>query len=106
MPGWTGWCDTEWTRCYTANVPTTRPRYTFTDTGRLEEMLDRAQRAWPEIEDRKELLYRLASTGEDVLRVREDAEIDAARRDRQRAALERATQLLDVESVVTDAAWR
>jgi len=39
-------------------VPTTRPRYTLTDTGAVEEMLDVAQRRWPGVE-RKELLLRL-----------------------------------------------
>src|SRR4051812_12314205 len=43
-------------------MPTTRPRYTFTDTGELRDMLDLAERVWPDITDRKELLYRLART--------------------------------------------
>lgn len=87
-------------------MPTTRPRYTFTDTGELREMLDLAQRAWPEIDDRKELLYRLARIGEDAVR-RQAGEADAdARRERQRAALERAEKLIDAELVLSDAAWR
>jgi hypothetical protein len=44
-------------------MPTTRPRYTFTDTGTLSEQLDAAQRRWPEVRDRKELLLRLADAG-------------------------------------------
>jgi hypothetical protein len=100
------WCDTKTGRCYTSGVPTTRPRYTFTDTGELQEMLDLAQRAWPEIEDRKELLYRLARTGEDALRAQVADEALATRRDRQRAALERAGALIDVDAVLADAAWR
>jgi hypothetical protein len=87
-------------------VPTTRPRYTFTDTGELQEMLDLAQRAWPEVGDRKELLYRLARTGENAVR-RQAAEADAQRRrERQRAALERGHELIDAELVLSDAAWR
>lgn len=57
-------------------MPTTRPRYTFTDTGELEEMLDLAQRAWPEVDDRK------------------------------RIALARAGELVDVEAELADVAWQ
>jgi hypothetical protein len=48
-------------------VPTTKPRYTVTDTGELSERLDRAQRRWPEVRDRKELLLRLAAAGEEAI---------------------------------------
>lgn len=48
-------------------MPTTRPRYTFTDTGELSELLDAAQRRWPEVRDRKDLLLRLATTGREVI---------------------------------------
>jgi len=44
-------------------MPTTRPRYTLTDTGALREQLDEAQRRWPRVRDRKELLLRLADAG-------------------------------------------
>lgn len=44
-------------------MPTNKPRYTLTDTGELSEMLDVAQRRWPELTDRKDLLLRLASLG-------------------------------------------
>lgn len=44
-------------------MPTTRPRYTLTDTGVLREQLDEAQRRWPEVRSRKELLLRLAEAG-------------------------------------------
>jgi len=44
-------------------MPTTRPRYTLTDTGVLREQLDEAQRRWPEVRNRKELLLRLAEAG-------------------------------------------
>lgn len=44
-------------------MPTTKPRYTFTDTGALREQLDEAQLRWPEVRDRKELLLRLAAAG-------------------------------------------
>lgn len=44
-------------------MPTTRPRYTLTDTGELREHLDEAQQRWPEVRDRKELLLRLTAAG-------------------------------------------
>jgi len=45
-------------------MPTTKPRYTITDTGKLSEQLDVAQRRWPDVRDRKELLLRLAAAGQ------------------------------------------
>jgi len=44
-------------------MPTTKPRYTLTDTGALREQLDEAQRRWPEVRDRKALLLRLTAAG-------------------------------------------
>ncbi len=38
-------------RCHTFAVPTTRPTYSVTDTGRTAELLDLAERAWPEVHD-------------------------------------------------------
>jgi len=57
-------------------VPTTKPRYTLTDTGELSEQLDRAQRRWPEEADRKELLLRLVAAGSEAL----DDEVEIRRR--------------------------
>lgn len=48
-------------------MPTTRPRYTVTDTGNLREQLDQAQRRWPDIHDRKQLLLRLVSAGRESI---------------------------------------
>jgi hypothetical protein len=85
-------------------VPTTKPRYVVTDTGDTAEMLDRAQRAWPEVSDRKELLLRLAALGRHAI---DTQEADArARRDAQRVALERAAARVDVDVLLGDAAWR
>jgi hypothetical protein len=50
-------------------VPTTKPRYTVTDTGELSEMLDAAQLRWPEETDRKALLLRLVSAGSEAIAV-------------------------------------
>jgi len=69
-------------------MPTTRPRYTFTDTGRLSEQLDRAQRRWPAVGDRKDLLLMLASAGTRAI------ESEAA--DRRRAVEETAGALSGV----------
>lgn len=63
-------------------MPTTKPRYTLTDTGELSEQLDRAQRRWPDAADRKELLLRLVAAGSEVL----DTEVE----DRLRAIRETA----------------
>lgn len=48
-------------------MPTTRPRYTLTDTGALRAQLDHAQRRWPGVRDRKELLLRLADAGQKAI---------------------------------------
>jgi hypothetical protein len=49
-------------------VPTTEPRYTLTDTGALRDQLDEAQRRWPEVQNRKELLLRLAAAGREAIK--------------------------------------
>lgn len=48
-------------------MPTIRPRYTVTDTGNLREQLDQAQRRWPDIHDRKQLLLRLITAGQESI---------------------------------------
>ncbi len=48
-------------------MPTTKPRYTITDTGELSDQLDQAQRRWPEVGDRKELLLKLTAAGRDAI---------------------------------------
>jgi hypothetical protein len=69
-------------------VPTTKPRYTLTDTGELSEHLDQAQRRWPMVQDRKELLLKLTAEGRKAIE-RESAE-------RIRAVKETAGVLGDV----------
>jgi hypothetical protein len=86
-------------------VPTTRPRYTITDTGTVEEMLDLAQQRWPGVE-RKELLLRLTREGRDVV-ARELGERErAARGVRQRAAMRELSALVDADVLLSDAAWQ
>jgi hypothetical protein len=58
-------------------MPTTKPRYTLTDSGALSELLDEAQRRWPQVHSRKELLLRLAEAGREAIE-REGAERRAA----------------------------
>jgi hypothetical protein len=86
-------------------VPTIRPRYTITDTGRTQNLLDDAQRHWPEVVDRKELLLRLAQTGHDSLRLGEVEIEQRRRRERQRAALGRLPALVDLDVLLSDRAW-
>lgn len=69
-------------------MPTTKPRYTITDTGELSEQLDRAQRRWPTVDNRRDLLLRLIAAGRDAI------EREAA--DRARAIEETAGTLSGV----------
>jgi len=86
-------------------VPTTRPRYTFTDTGQLRALLDAAQRRWPEVTERKLLLIRLAEEGHAALGLAE-AELDAdARNERLCDALHRIPSLIDADRLLSDEAW-
>jgi hypothetical protein len=87
-------------------VPTTRPRYTFTDTGAVGALIDAAQERWPEIRDRKALLLRLAQEGGKALEL-EDAEVVAEeRRKRTAASLQRIPLLVDIDLLLSDSAWR
>jgi hypothetical protein len=86
-------------------VPTTRPRYTFTDTGRLQALLDAAQQRWPETTDRKALLLRLAEEGGRAHDLKAlDVESDERRR-RANAARERIARMVDVDVLLSDRAW-
>lgn len=87
-------------------MPTTQPRYTVTDTGEMREMLDLAQQRWPDVHDRRQLLLRLAAAGRDAIAPDVDDETRLHRADRQRAALQRAGTLVDVDALLSDAAWR
>lgn len=87
-------------------MPTTRPRYTITDAGAVRELLDDAQRHWPQVTDRKELLLRLTRAGHESLRAELAAHESARRRARQQEALGRLRTLVDTERVLADAAWR
>jgi hypothetical protein len=86
-------------------MPTTKPRYTFTDTGHLHELLDAAQRRWPEVPDRKTLLLRLAEAGDRALETVDERIGARERRERVRAALERVPPLLDHDLLLSDRAW-
>lgn len=86
-------------------MPTTKPRYTFTDTGDLEALLDAAQRRWPAITDRKTLLLRLAEEGGSSLALDEEQFALEERRKRALAALKRLPSLVDMELLLSDRAW-
>jgi len=97
-------CDTECGVCDTDGVPTTKPRYTITDTGETAELLDKAARVWPEIDNRRELLLRVLEAGREAVEVR--AGEQAAREARQLEALTSGNEGLDVELLLSNAAWR
>src|SRR4051794_41859284 len=99
------WCDTARARCYTDPVPTTRPRYTLTDTGAVEEMLDIAQRRWPGVE-RKELLLRLTAAGRDAVAQELDQREGTERRERQSTAMREGAGLVDAGGPLADAPGR
>ena len=84
-------------------MPSSRPRYTVTDTGEVSEMLDLAQRRWPDVDDRRKLLLRLAGAGRDAIAPDVYAS-ERERRRRQRDALRRAGQLVDAAESLVDAA--
>jgi hypothetical protein len=66
-------------------VPTTRPRYTLTETDELSAALADAARRWPEDADSKpRLLVRLVEAGQQAI----DEERERARQ-RRRATVER-----------------
>jgi len=69
-------------------------------------MLDLAQRLWPEVDDRKQLLLRLVTVGRDTIAPEVDDRERERRRERQLAALRRASELIDTDELLADAAWR
>jgi hypothetical protein len=86
-------------------MPTTRPRYTLTDTGHLAELLDAASRRWPEVPDRKQLLLCLAEEGHRAL-VEADLRVqESGRQDRIRETLRRIPSLVDEDFLLRDEAW-
>lgn len=95
-------------RCAGTSSDSARPSRTHetavTDTGHTAELLDLAQRAWPEITDRRQLLLRLTEMGGEALGAR--LVEHEHRRERQRLGLERAAQLVDVDALLGDQAWR
>ena len=86
-------------------MPTTKPRYTVTDTGHVAELLDAAARRWPDVGDRKQLLLRLAEEGHRALGRAELAKVARDRRGRVALALERIPSLLDRDRLLSDEAW-
>lgn len=87
-------------------MPTIKPRFTFTDTGDLEALLDAAERQWPEVDDRKALLLRLAEEGASSLGLEPDRLEADERRRRAHTALRRVQELVDADVLLSDEAWR
>jgi hypothetical protein len=87
-------------------MPTIKPRYTFTDTGDLEALLDAAEQRWPELADRKSLLLRLAEEGASSLGLEPEQLEDDERRKRSESALRRVRKLVDIDVLLSDEAWR
>lgn len=84
-------------------MPTTRPRYALTDTGKLARALDLAEHRWPG-HTRRELVDLLLEAGADHLR---DEGVDREQRlVQQRRALRRIPELVDTEVLLSDQAWR
>ena len=92
--------------CYTRRVPTSKPRYAITDTGDVAQMLDLARERWPEETDRKALLLRLAEAGGDAVRRELDASLHDRLGQRQAAAFEAVSGLVDASILLDDEAWR
>ena len=86
-------------------MPTTKPRYTFTDSGHVQALLDAAQQRWPEVTDRKTLLLRLAEEGRNALESEVEQLTNEERRKRTQTALERIPSLVDAELLLSDRAW-
>jgi hypothetical protein len=71
-------------------VPTTRPRYTLTETDELAAALDEAAKRWPEdAGSRSRLLLRLVKAGQGALEMELGRE-----RERRRAAVEHTAGVL------------
>lgn len=69
-------------------------------------MLDVAHRRWPDVDDRKELLVRLAATGRDAIAPEVEDGAREQRRQRQLEALSRSAELVDVDALLGDTAWQ
>jgi hypothetical protein len=68
-------------------------------------MLDDAQRCWPDVHSRKELLLRLAATGHGEVAQGLTAQDAQARRAHQREALARLANGIDQDLLLSDRAW-
>jgi post-segregation antitoxin (ccd killing protein) len=77
-----------------------------TDTGDVSDMLDLAERVWPDVHDRKALLLRLAQAGRDAIAGAAAREEATERRERQARAMAESAELIDVDVLLSDAAWQ
>lgn len=77
----------------------------MTDNGDLAELLDAAQRHWPDVTQRKLLLLRLAEEGHRTLSRNEEQLQAYDRQALMTQALQRVPSLIDRELLLSDQAW-
>lgn len=67
--------------------------------------MDAAQKRWPEVADRKQLLLMLADEGRNALELGERELESEERHQRAQVALARIGSLVDTELLLSDHAW-
>ncbi|HWH12532.1 MAG TPA: hypothetical protein VG165_15515 [Solirubrobacteraceae bacterium] len=78
----------------------------MTDNGDVRTMHDLAAERWPDVGDRRQLLLRLATAGRDAVAPEVQRRAHGRLRELQLAALGRAAELVDVDVLLGDEAWR
>lgn len=87
-------------------MPTSKPRYAITDTSTVARTLDDAARRWPELAgDRKALLMRVLEVGARTLAA-ESAQGPVSASEQRLRLTRRLPDLVDVDALLDDAAWR
>ena len=88
-------------------MPTSKPRYAITDTAAVERTLDEAARRWPELAgDRKALLLRVLEVGAGTIAADAAADGSPSRVQQRQRVTRRLPDLVDVDALLDDAAWR
>jgi len=88
-------------------VPTSKPRYAITDTATVERTLDEAARRWPELAgDRKALLLRVLEIGARTIAADAAPDGSPSRVQQRQRVTRRLPDLVDVDALLDDAAWR
>jgi hypothetical protein len=88
-------------------VPTSRPRYAITDTAAVARTLDDAARRWPEMaDDRRALLLRVIEVGSRTLADEALCSGTASASEQRLRLTRRLPDLVDVDALLDDSAWR